>query len=98
MGENISPVRGLRVALEGCVGHLYFHSCYHFERLYTNKYKGHGTLNDIYAAVEESAKLKGWDSVDLVIIGGDFQVGTYALIFLFSNSFYLPLLRSAFRP
>lgn len=36
--------------------------------------QGHGCLNDIYASVERSATLKGWDSVDLVIIGGDFQV------------------------
>ncbi|RAL12958.1 RNA lariat debranching enzyme [Aspergillus homomorphus CBS 101889] len=34
---------------------------------------GHGCLNDIYASVENAATLKGWDSVDLVIIGGDFQ-------------------------
>ncbi|KAL1971342.1 hypothetical protein VTN77DRAFT_294 [Rasamsonia byssochlamydoides] len=34
---------------------------------------GHGKLHDIYAAVEHAAKTKGWDGVDLVIIGGDFQ-------------------------
>ncbi|PWY68454.1 DBR1-domain-containing protein [Aspergillus heteromorphus CBS 117.55] len=34
---------------------------------------GHGCLHDIYASVEKSAALKGWDGVDLVIIGGDFQ-------------------------
>ncbi|KAG2416865.1 hypothetical protein HFD88_008082 [Aspergillus terreus] len=34
---------------------------------------GHGCLNDIYASVEKAASLKGWDGVDLVIIGGDFQ-------------------------
>ncbi|PYH85704.1 DBR1-domain-containing protein [Aspergillus uvarum CBS 121591] len=34
---------------------------------------GHGCLNDIYASVENAATLKGWDGVDLVIIGGDFQ-------------------------
>ncbi|RAO69488.1 uncharacterized protein BHQ10_005500 [Talaromyces amestolkiae] len=34
---------------------------------------GHGKLHDIYAKVTESAKVKGWDGVDLVIIGGDFQ-------------------------
>ncbi|KIW06773.1 hypothetical protein, variant 2 [Verruconis gallopava] len=34
---------------------------------------GHGVLNSIYASVAASAELKGWDSVDLVIIGGDFQ-------------------------
>ncbi|PYH49703.1 RNA lariat debranching enzyme [Aspergillus saccharolyticus JOP 1030-1] len=34
---------------------------------------GHGCLNDIYASVENAATLKGWDGVDLVVIGGDFQ-------------------------
>ncbi|KAE8152900.1 lariat debranching enzyme, C-terminal domain-containing protein [Aspergillus avenaceus] len=34
---------------------------------------GHGCLNDIYASVEKAATLKGWDGVDLLIIGGDFQ-------------------------
>ncbi|KIW82152.1 hypothetical protein Z517_05179 [Fonsecaea pedrosoi CBS 271.37] len=34
---------------------------------------GHGTLHAIYASVEESCRVKGWDGVDLLIIGGDFQ-------------------------
>ncbi|PYI11496.1 RNA lariat debranching enzyme [Aspergillus sclerotiicarbonarius CBS 121057] len=34
---------------------------------------GHGCLHDIYASVARAAELKGWDGVDLVIIGGDFQ-------------------------
>ncbi|KAJ6183902.1 hypothetical protein N7519_005203 [Penicillium mononematosum] len=34
---------------------------------------GHGSLNDIYETVDRKAAEKGWDSVDLVIIGGDFQ-------------------------
>ncbi|KAK2791993.1 hypothetical protein FQN51_001967 [Onygenales sp. PD_10] len=34
---------------------------------------GHGKLHDIYASVTKAAELKGWDTVDLVIIGGDFQ-------------------------
>ncbi|GAB1313531.1 lariat debranching enzyme [Madurella fahalii] len=34
---------------------------------------GHGTLNAIYAAVEQSCKERNWDGVDLLIIGGDFQ-------------------------
>ncbi|KAI9930507.1 hypothetical protein ASPWEDRAFT_171135 [Aspergillus wentii DTO 134E9] len=34
---------------------------------------GHGCLHDIYASVERAAALKGWDGVDLLIIGGDFQ-------------------------
>jgi len=35
---------------------------------------GHGTLNAIYASIKKSCELKGWDGVDLLIIGGDFQV------------------------
>ncbi|EFQ97028.1 lariat debranching enzyme [Nannizzia gypsea CBS 118893] len=34
---------------------------------------GHGKLHDIYAAVQASAESRGWDGVDLLIIGGDFQ-------------------------
>ncbi|KAH8177946.1 lariat debranching enzyme [Sarocladium implicatum] len=34
---------------------------------------GHGTLNAIYASVAESCRVRGWDGVDLLIIGGDFQ-------------------------
>lgn len=35
---------------------------------------GHGTLHEIYASVTKSCELKGWPGVDLLIIGGDFQV------------------------
>lgn len=35
---------------------------------------GHGVLNDIYASVVQSCTMKGWPGVDLLIIGGDFQV------------------------
>ncbi|EFX06254.1 RNA lariat debranching protein [Grosmannia clavigera kw1407] len=34
---------------------------------------GHGTLDAIYASVERSCTERGWDGVDLLIIGGDFQ-------------------------
>ncbi|KAH8816255.1 lariat debranching enzyme, C-terminal domain-containing protein [Xylogone sp. PMI_703] len=34
---------------------------------------GHGTLHAIYASVEEACKVRGWERVDLLIIGGDFQ-------------------------
>ncbi|KAI1492388.1 lariat debranching enzyme, C-terminal domain-containing protein [Biscogniauxia mediterranea] len=34
---------------------------------------GHGTLNAIYDAVRKSSKVRGWDGVDVLIIGGDFQ-------------------------
>lgn len=42
--------------------------------LKTNKMQGHGVLNSIYASVSKAAQLKDWPGVDLVIIGGDFQV------------------------
>ena len=35
---------------------------------------GHGTLNAIYASIKKASELKGWEGVDLLIIGGDFQV------------------------
>ncbi|KAF2652896.1 DBR1-domain-containing protein [Lophiostoma macrostomum CBS 122681] len=34
---------------------------------------GHGTLHAIYASIAKSCDLKGWNGVDLLIIGGDFQ-------------------------
>lgn len=34
---------------------------------------GHGTLDAIYASVKKAAGVRGWDGVDLLIIGGDFQ-------------------------
>lgn len=36
--------------------------------------QGHGTLNAIYAATEKACEARNWDGVDLLIIGGDFQV------------------------
>ena len=41
---------------------------------------GHGELNEIYASVEKSCQIKGWDGVDLLIIGGDFKVGMNLLL------------------
>jgi hypothetical protein len=35
--------------------------------------QGHGTLHAIYASVKKSCEVRGWDGVDLLIIGGDFQ-------------------------
>lgn len=35
---------------------------------------GHGTLHSIYASVAKACELKQWPGVDLLIIGGDFQV------------------------
>ncbi|KAL9127692.1 MAG: hypothetical protein Q9217_003491 [Psora testacea] len=34
---------------------------------------GHGTLHAIYASVQKSCNVNGWNGVDLLIIGGDFQ-------------------------
>ncbi|GKT87209.1 lariat debranching enzyme [Colletotrichum tofieldiae] len=39
---------------------------------------GHGTLNAIYAAVAASCEARGWDGVDILIIGGDFQAARNA--------------------
>jgi hypothetical protein len=36
--------------------------------------QGHGGLNLIYGAVAEAAAQRGWYHIDIVIIGGDFQV------------------------
>jgi lariat debranching enzyme len=46
---------------------------------------GHGTLKAIYASVEKSCEAKGWPNVDLVIIGGDFQVSFLCVIKPFSG-------------
>ena len=35
---------------------------------------GHGVLHEIYASVAKACELKSWPDVDLLIIGGDFQV------------------------
>ncbi|KAF9877585.1 putative lariat debranching enzyme domain-containing protein [Colletotrichum karsti] len=39
---------------------------------------GHGMLNGIYAAVATSCAERGWDGVDILIIGGDFQAARNA--------------------
>lgn len=46
---------------------------------------GHGTLHAIYASIAKSCELKGWDSVDLLIIGGDFQVRLFAIFERLAN-------------
>lgn len=35
---------------------------------------GHGTLHAIYASIRKACEVKGWKDIDLLIIGGDFQV------------------------
>jgi lariat debranching enzyme len=62
--------QGLRIAVEGCVSTLQQLTIWR-----ANILQGHGVLNSIYASVAKAAKMKQWDGVDLVIIGGDFQVG-----------------------
>lgn len=68
---NKAVQKGLRIAVEGCV------------RSYTPPAniqlslpasQGHGTLHSIYASVAKASEAKGWPGVDLLIIGGDFQV------------------------
>ncbi|KAL8930999.1 MAG: hypothetical protein Q9208_000100 [Pyrenodesmia sp. 3 TL-2023] len=34
---------------------------------------GHGTLHAIYASIQKTCQVQGWDGVDLLLIGGDFQ-------------------------
>lgn len=66
---------GVRVAIEGCVSlfrSIWIYSVISSGHLHIPQ--GHGCLHSIYASVERAAALKGWDGVDLLIIGGDFQV------------------------
>ncbi|KAL0941152.1 lariat debranching enzyme [Colletotrichum truncatum] len=39
---------------------------------------GHGSLHAIYAAIAASCDARGWDGVDILIIGGDFQAARNA--------------------
>ena len=64
----------VRVAVEGCVRITAVFEMLDFRLLSTDRFQGHGCLNDIYASVESAAAYKGWDGVVLLIIGGDFQV------------------------
>ncbi|KAK4697086.1 lariat debranching enzyme, partial [Lecanoromycetidae sp. Uapishka_2] len=41
---------------------------------------GHGTLHSIYASIKKSCEVKRWNGIDLLIIGGDFQVRKYRAI------------------
>ena len=36
--------------------------------------QGHGTLHAIYASIKKSCEINRWPGIDLLIIGGDFQV------------------------
>jgi lariat debranching enzyme len=71
---DITEHKGVRIAVEGCVSiqcPSYFLNKLSLTRSWG---KGHGTLHAIYASIEESCRIKGWDGIDLLIIGGDFQV------------------------
>lgn len=63
------PADKLRIAVEGCVSHLITQ-----REQQSDFSQGHGTLDAIYEAVSHSCNGKGWDGVDVLIIGGDFQV------------------------
>lgn len=67
----------LRIATVGCVsppplfGHALM-SCHKASKL--TLIQGHGALNEIYHNLSIEMGKRSWDSVDCVIIGGDFQV------------------------
>ncbi|CAG8086451.1 unnamed protein product [Penicillium salamii] len=65
----------MRIALEGCVSFLFMISGHPqlLVWLLTYSIQGHGSLNVIYDAVKVKADQLNWTSVDVLIIGGDFQ-------------------------
>lgn len=72
MNPALKEAPGLRIAVEGCVS---LQASY--PSFTQSKYsQGHGTLDAIYASVGTACEARGWDGVDLLIIGGDFQAGT----------------------
>jgi hypothetical protein len=81
VSDNMPEQPKLRIAVEGCVSHwlpLNLILLIHVPcpvRTTDHLHQGHGTLHSIYASVKESSRIKGWDGVDVLIIGGDFQVG-----------------------
>ena len=79
MSELLRDRPKLRTAVEGCVSSLSLENlvfalfqCFPNDTNLSDQ--GHGTLHSIYASVEESCRVKGWNGVDVLIIGGDFQV------------------------
>jgi len=57
---------------------------------------GHGTLNAIYASVDKACEVQGWAGVDLLIIGGDFQVCCTQLTALhLRNGLHMQAVRNA---
>lgn len=69
----------LRIAAVGCVSALFpVHDLHSLLFVLSNTLlilkQGHGQLHHIYEMVEAQMKLRNWDTVDCVIVGGDFQV------------------------
>ncbi|KAJ6095948.1 RNA lariat debranching enzyme [Penicillium sp. IBT 16267x] len=67
----------IRIASVGCVSPLHYSACPY--GLAVNLFQadsmiqGHGALNEIYENLSVEMTKRSWDSVDCVIIGGDFQ-------------------------
>ena len=60
----------MRIAIEGCVSKITSHE----ERTLLTRRQGHGTLHAIYASIKKACEINKWKGIDLLIIGGDFQV------------------------
>jgi lariat debranching enzyme len=56
---------------------------------------GHGVLHEIYASVAKACELKGWPGVDLLIIGGDFQVRLTPSLFAWQHHLTRQAVRNA---
>jgi hypothetical protein len=72
MEPQLSEEHGVRIAVEGCVCSDHSSTILWCSWLTINQC--HGTLHAIYASIERACAIKGWPGVDLLIIGGDFQV------------------------
>jgi len=78
MEPQLSEEHGVRIAVEGCVCYDHFSTTLWCVWLTTKQ--GHGTLHAIYASIERACAVKGWPGVDLLIIGGDFQVLDFPML------------------
>ena len=70
MEPQLSEEHGVRIAVEGCVRVTILPH----HNILAHQHQGHGTLHTIYASIERACAVKDWPGVDLLIIGGDFQV------------------------
>ncbi len=61
----------MRIAIEGCVSFTMLALQYSRPN---HVLQGHGTLHAIYASIKKSCEINNWVGVNLLIIGGDFQV------------------------